>query len=377
MKKTAYFIAISMILAACGSPTDLETKKKELAAKKDELRKLTSEISALEIEVAKLDTSAREHFIPVSVSPLERATYKNPVKIQGLVESDQNVTVSAELGGKVMKIHVIEGQKVRKGQLIASIDGSTAAGQVGELEAALELARINFEKQERLWKQNIGSEIQYLQSKNQVERLQNSLASARSQLGKFTLTSPINGTVDRIFANEGEYLAPGMSAVARIVNTEDIKIHANVSERYLGKFSIGDEVSITYPGIDKSHEATISALGNYINPDNRTFGMTIYPKGMNNDLKPNLLAIITAYDYRKDSVIAVPTKLIRNDGNGDYVLTVRKDAAGIPRVVKTSVTVEKSFISSSIIKEGLSEGDLLITEGYDTVIGGDAVKIIE
>jgi RND family efflux transporter MFP subunit len=377
MKKITTVMILAVTLAACGGSSTLETKRKELDQKKEEMRKLRLEIEALEVEIAKLDTSAKEHFIPVSTETIAKGTFKHPVKLQGMVESDKDVTVSAELGGKVIRIYVKEGQKVRKGQMVASLDGATVAGQVGELEAALKMARTNYEKQERLWNQNIGSEIQYLQAKNQVERLESSLQSARAQLGKFNLTSPINGTVDQIFANEGQILAPGMSMVARIVNTDEIKIRADVSERYLGKLDLGEEVVVYYPTLDTQYSEKIGAVGNHINPDNRTFGLTIFPQNKSTKMKPNLLAIITAYDFIMDSVITVPTKLIRNDGNGDYILTITKDKAGINRVSKTSVKVLRSFAGETILESGLNQGDRIIVQGYDNVIGGDAVEIVE
>lgn len=377
MRKFTTFMILAVTLAACGGKSTLDTKKKELEKKKEEARKLNEEIKGLEIEIAKMDTTRKEHFIPVAIQTIERATFKHPVKIQGVVESDKDVTVAAEMGGKVLHIYVKEGQKVHKGQMIASLDGSTVAGQVGELEAALELARTNYGKQERLWKQNIGSEIQYLQAKNQVERLESSLSSAKAQLGKFNLTSPISGTIDQIFANEGQVLTPGMSQVARIVNTDEIKIRADVSERYLGKLDLGEEVIVHYPTLDTQYNEKIGAVGNYINPDNRTFGLTIFPDNKSTQMKPNLLAIITAYDFEMDSVITVRTNLIRNDGNGNYMLTISKDEAGTYRVGKTPVKIMRSFAGETIIRSGLNPGDQIIVEGYDNVISGDAVTIVK
>jgi len=377
MKKLIIILLAASIITGCGSSSgDLDKKKAELEEKKAELSKLKGEIKTLEAEIYELDTNKKERLIAVRALAVEPGDFKNPVKLQGLVESDQDVTIAAELGGRVTSVLVKEGQRVSKGQVIARLDGSAMAKQVEELATALELAEIAYKKQKKLWDQKIGSEIQYLQAKNGYERLKSSHEAAKANLSKFTLTSPINGNVDEVFANAGQVLAPGQSPVARIVNSNDVTVKANVSERYLTKLNTGDEVVVYYPSLEETHKEKIASIGSYINPNNRTFNVVIIPSVRNKYMKPNLLAIITAYDYKKSDVITVPTKLVRGEKGKNFVLTLKKDGDAYI-VVKQEVEVEKSFINRTVIKSGLEPGTLIVTEGYNKVVNNDRVKIID
>jgi len=364
-------------MAACssGDSNGIEEKVKVLTEKKKAFSKLKDEIEKLEKEIAELDTTAKDLGIAVMVDTIKRTTFKNPFTFQGLVASDMNVLISPEVPSIIQKIHVKEGQRIYKGQVLASLDGRAAQSNIAELEANLELAKANFEKQQRLWNQNIGSEIQYLSAKTQYEGLQKRLQNAQVQLGKYSLRSPINGTVDEIMANEGQLVGSlgGPSGVMRVVNLSDIEIKANVSESYLPAMSRGQKVEVFYPSLNMTAQEEISAIGNVIDVDNRTFTIVIKPKNKNKLLKPNLLAMITGSDFVRDNTIAVPTKLIRNDGKGNYVLVVDKETREVKKAV---VEIDKQFARHSVIKGGLEEGDLLIVEGYNSVIQGDLTKIV-
>lgn len=372
-------VIIMAVLAAigCGSDNSVDSMKKELAEKKKTYSTLKLEIETLEKKISELDSSAEKDMrTAVKLEMIAPGELKNPFQLQGLVASDRNVMVSAELGGTITGVMVKDGQIVSKGQVLATLDGAAMASQIAELKKSYELALTSFEKQESLWKQNIGTEMQYLQAKNRKESLEKSLATAQIQLGKFTLRSPISGVVDQLFKNEGEILGPGMP-LARVVDASQIKIKADVSESYLQAMKKGDEVEVYYPSLNKRSKEKIHAVGNYIHPDNRTFSVYILPSGNLQDLKPNLLALITAYDYVKSDVISVPTKLIRNDGKGDYVLTAKKETNGKMIVHKTPVEIEEKFSARSVIKSGLNSGDMLIVEGYQSVISGDEIKEVK
>ena len=378
--KYASIIALAAFLFVGCKPsqtTDLDKKKEELTKAEASLDSINKVIAGLKAEIEELDTNARTKTFPVMVEEIQKGAFKNPFQIQGLVESNQNVMVSPEVPANVVKIHVREGQRVSKGQLIASLDGSVASAQISELENALTLAETNYKKQERLWNQKIGSEMQYLQAKNSYENLQKSLQTARTQLGKYSLRAPITGTVDAIMANPGE-LVGGMTSgpVARIVNLRDIKIRANVSEKYIGQIKVGQEVQVEFPSIGLKTKEKVVAISNVIDVNNRTFVVYVKPTKNLSQMKPNLLAMITAYDFVDEDAISVPTKLVRRFGDNSFVFVVQEK--GEKKIVERRIIeIEKQFPSETIIKSGLEPGDILITEGVNSVIAGDEVKIIE
>ncbi|MFY0643788.1 MAG: efflux RND transporter periplasmic adaptor subunit [Bacteroidia bacterium] len=377
--KTTIPFLVLILIAACSKPDEntLEAKQKELKDKETELADLKAEISKIKQEIIEMDTNARSNAIAVRAIDIQAGMFKNPFQIQGLVESDQNVMISPEVPAKLIKIHVKEGQKVYKGQLIATLDGSVASSQISELENALILARTNYEKQERLWNQNIGSEMQYLQAKNNYENLQKSINTARQQLGKYSLRSPINGTVDAIMANEGELVGSLTGGpIARVVNLKDIKVKAKVSERYISMMNKGQDVQLHFPSIDLTLNEKIAAVGNVIDANNRTFTLIIKPSSNLSQLKPNMLSMITAYDFIQDNTISVPTRLVRTTGE-DYFVYVINSNGNKMVVEKRIIEIGQQFPSATIITKGLENGDRLITEGVNNVIPGDEVKVIE
>jgi membrane fusion protein, multidrug efflux system len=379
MKYLNLFTLATLVLMGCSSTPEssLEQKRLELSKAEASLDSLQTAIAAIKAEIVALDTSVRAKTFAVMATTIAKGSFQNPFQLQGLVESDQNVLMSPEVPANVISIAVKEGQRVSKGQLIATLDGSVAGSQIKELENSLSLAKISYEKQQRLWNQKIGTEMQYLHAKNQYENLQSSLVTARTQLGKYTLRSPINGTVDEIMANPGE-LVGGLTSgpVARIVNLQDIKIKANVSERYIGQIKTGQTVTLNFPSLDLQMVEKVSAVSNVIDVDNRTFVVYIKPSKNLDKLKPNLLALITAYDYVDTDAISIPTKLVRTDGEKSFVFVVKTQGQK-NLVEKRFIEIEKQFPSQTLIKSGLEIGDLLITEGVNSVVVGDEVKIIE
>lgn len=376
--KNISILLIILLATACGKKdiTEIQQKQEQLTQKEKDLVTLKKEILDLKREIQSLDTNARDNAIAVMAIEIKKGVFKNPFEVQGIVKSDRNVLVSPEVPAKIVRLHIKEGQKVSKGQVIATLDGSTANAQINELEGSMELAKLNFEKQERLWNKNIGSEMQYLQAKNQYEQLQNAIQTAQTQLGKYSLRSPISGTVDEVMANEGEFVGSMTGGpVARIVNLSDIKIVASASETYLGKLKVGQEVSLFFPSIQLNTTEKVSAISNVINPNNRTFSFYVKPTKYIKMMKPNLLAMITAHDYEANDAISVPTKLIRVANGQHFIYTIKTN--GNKRIVQKSIIqIDKQFPNKTIIKSGLAPGDMVITEGVNSVIVGDEVKII-
>ena len=376
--KNISILLIILLATACGKKdiTEIQHKQEQLTQKEKDLVTLKKEILDLKREIQSLDTNARDNAIAVMAIEIKKGVFKNPFEVQGIVKSDRNVLVSPEVPAKIIRLHIKEGQKVSKGQVIATLDGSIADAQINELEGSMELVKLNFEKQERLWNKNIGSEMQYLQAKNQYEQLQNAIQTAQTQLGKYSLRSPISGTVDEVMANEGEFVGSMTGGpVARIVNLSDIKIVASASETYLGKLKVGQEVSLSFPSIQLNTTEKVSAISNVINPNNRTFSFYVKPTKYIKMMKPNLLAMITAHDYEANDAISVPTKLIRVANGQHFIYTIKTN--GNKRIVQKSIIqIDKQFPNKTIIKSGLAPGDMVITEGVNSVIVGDEVKII-
>lgn len=370
---------IAALAAGCGNSAakgegGLAEKKQQLQEKEAKLKELNAEIKTLREEIAELDTTTEEfsgrYVTAMTVKPEE---FVHKIEIQGTADSDENVSVTTEMGGTVEQVHVTEGQKVSKGQLLLSLDDDVIRKQIGEIEVGLDLATTTFEKQKRLWEQNIGSEMQFLQAKNQKESLESKLKSAQAQLAKMNVTSPINGVVDQLNINAGELASPGRQLL-RVVDLSKIEIHADASESYLTAIREGEPVNVRFPAIGVTRQAEIKYVGSVIDPTNRTFGVEIDLNNKSGELKANLLAIIEIEDYVNDSALVVPTKYIQQQMDKDAVFVVAtEDGKKVGR--RREVKIGKTYNGNTEVLEGLKVGDVVVAEGSRDLANGEEIII--
>ena len=374
MKNIFALLLTSTLLFSCGKETkissveDLSTQHAILTTKIDSLTTLLKDV---EKELAKLDTNKK---LPiVTTFGLKNQTFKHYIEIQGVVKADKNIEIRPEFGGTVKAIYVKEGQKVKAGQTLIQLDDSEITNGIDELTTQLNLAKTTFDRQERLWKQKIGSEMQFLQAKAQKESLENNLATLKAKARKMKVIAPFSGIVDEIFPNNGELTSP-QAPVVRLLNLDKVYVEADVTETFLPVINIGTETIVDFPSINKEVTSKISQIGNYINPDNRSFKTRINLPNKDQVIKPNLLADLKILDFQAIGII-VPSNLVQQDQEGhDYVFTINKEN-NENKVVKTLITVNNEYNHQVYISEGLTENDTLVNEGARLVKTGDIVKI--
>ena len=352
---------------------ELEKKQAKLEKLLDKSDKLADRIKDLEEEIAKLDSTETEEFTNVVIETAEQSYFEHYIEVQGVVQSNENILISAELAGTITAVLVEAGQKVTQGQMLIRMDGEIIEKNISELKTSLDLFTALFNKQKNLWDQKIGSEIEYLRAKNNKETLEHKLRTAQSQLAKTMITAPINGTVDETFINKGEMAVPGMQLV-RVVNLKDIKVVSDVSEAYVGKIKPGDSVVVNFPSLDMQKKAIVNSVGRYIKPANRTFKVEVMLANANELLIPNLLAGIFIRDYMLDSAVVIPTKLIQQSSKGDYIYVVKEEEEDM---VARRVLIQsgKSYNGSTVVEQGLIVGDEYITVGFTLVSEGETVTI--
>ena len=374
--KKLFAIILLVNLVACQTKQDdsLTGKKALLAEKKSELKTLEDEIAQLKNEINKLDPPKEKPAVPVAAEQVGLSLFQRYIDVQGRVEADEVVNVSSEIGGLLLKVHVGEGQYVRKGQLVATTDVSTLETQIEELKTQLALANTVYERQSRLWEQNIGSEIQYLESKTNKERLEKSLATLQSQIRKKNIYAPINGFVDREFMKTGETAAPGMPIV-QLLNTDKIKIVADVQENFLKSISKGDSVSVYFPALGIELKETISMIGRTIDLNNRTFKIEIHTNSKGGKLKPNLLAVVKLKDFEEKDVLSIPLDVVQEEVSGNKFVYLIKEEGDKSFASKSYIEIGESNINTVIVKSGVKEGDKLITLGSKSISDGDLIRI--
>lgn len=383
MKKLSLLLFSFLVLVSCGKGKSVEDviesgNISEIRAKKAELSEqqseLNSKIAQLDAAIEKLDVNTG--YALVDVRQVSDSLFKHYVEIPGDVETNQNIIIYPEYSGILLDVNVNEGDRVQKGQILARIDEGGLSSQLAQLEAQAALAKTTFERQQRLWEQNIGSEIQYLEAQTNYEALQNSVNQMRSQLAKTIVRAPFSGIIDEVISEEGEVVAPGQSRLFRLINLSNMYISAAVPENYLGSIRKGTEVLVEIPASGTSFSSTVRQVGNYINPNNRTFEIQVEVPRSEDQVKPNLIATVKLNDYTSENAIIIPENVIQKNSAGESVVYVFKrenDSTGVAqrRILETG----RAYENSVEVTGGLEPGELLIMSGARSIQDGEQVKI--
>ena len=386
MKNLFYFISIALFLSACGGG---ETSVEDLVAQGDleKLRAKKTEISeqrkSMENSLRMLDSaiaakSGKEKLPLVNTITTEPREFVHFLELQGGVETNQNVLIYPEMSGTLQKVYVKEGERVRKGQLLASIDDGGMGSQLSQLKTQAELAKTTFERRKRLWDQKIGSEIEYLSAKTQYEAAEDAVKQTQSQLGKSTIRAPFSGIIDDVIKDQGTVVAPGPgSEVFRIVNLSDMYIKVDVPETYLGSVTEGKKAIVYFPVLGDSVETTIRETGNFIKPSNRSFSVEVPVPNKDGRIKPNLTAKVNLNDYSSEGAILIPSNIISENADGEQYVFVADAPNGDNEAVikKTVITTGKNQNGQVEVLSGLEAGSHVINEGARNVKDGQKVKI--
>ncbi|MEZ4984550.1 MAG: efflux RND transporter periplasmic adaptor subunit [Saprospiraceae bacterium] len=380
MKNIVILLPLLLILATCSQPeksgeipAGLQEKKELLRKKQALIKTLGDEITALQEAIEAQDPDAKKKGKLVTVSPIVLSDFASYSSLQGSVAAEDLLDATAEIGGRVLQMTVKEGDAVQKGKLIAVLDVEAIQKQRAELETALDLAQTVYERQQRLWEQNIGSEIQYLQAKNNKERLEKSLATIDYQLSRNKVYAPGSGIVERVVVQAGELASPGMPIV-QILNTNQLKVVVNVPEVYIKKIRTGQQVDVSIPALGMERGVSVSLIGKMVDPANRTFKVEAK---LPSDplLKPNLLAEMKIKDFEAKGVVVIPLDRIQQEVGGNRYVMLQQDAPEGKIAKKAYVEIGQSYENDIIITEGLKAGDILIMDGARGLADGQLIDI--
>ncbi len=376
MKQSILIISILLTLFSCQNRKNTpENDLAKLQADKSKIQQqvdsLNRHLKQIEKAIHQLDTLKQTQ--KVTVFTVKDTLFNHYIALHGVVSSDKNVVLRPEMGGTIQRIFVKEGQSVRRGQTLVKLDASSLTDKVAELKTQLSLAKTTFERQERLWSQKIGSEMQYLNAKTQKEILESSLKSLYTQIGKTKIKAPFSGVIEAIISKVGELIGP-QSSVIRLINLTSVYVEADVPETYLTALKKGTPVLIDFTSIDKQVSSKISKIGNYINSDNRSFKIRIPLTNKDQSIKPNLLADLRINDYSAVGIV-LPLNLIQMNQKGvSFVYSITRDSVEI-KVVKRVLELGKEYDHHVLIKNGLKVDEELVRKGGKFVKDGDVVKI--
>lgn len=386
MKKIFLLITIAFLVISCGDKKEetiatviatenlesIRTKRTEVVVKQQELN---AQLKELDAKIAQLDVSKKIPLITTFTAKSE--VFNHYLELQGNVQTKKNILIYPEMSGILQKVYVKEGQKVNKGQILGRVDDGGMSLQVAQMQIQTDLAKTTFERQERLWNQKIGSEMQYLQAKSNYEALQKGVSQLQTQLNKTVVKAPFSGVIDDVITEQGTFVSPGQSQLFRIVNLRDMYIETYIPESHLKTITKNKSVEVNFPVLDKSILSTIRQVGTFINPENRSFKVEIAVPNKDKSIKPNLTAKLKINDYTNENAFLIPQSIISENANGEqyiYVLNKKENNEGVAEriIIKTGKT-QGDVIE---VLNGVKDGTEIIHEGARSVKHGQTVKVL-
>ncbi|UOQ73732.1 efflux RND transporter periplasmic adaptor subunit [Hymenobacter cellulosilyticus] len=373
MKYTTSAAVLAMaFLASCGGKQDPAA---ELAKLKQEQAANQAKIAELEAKTGAAGADSSEvQATPVSIMKVQPESFKSYLEVQGRVDFDENASVSPRVPGVLTSIRVQRGDRVSKGQVLATQDAAVLESGIAELRTRLELAKVVYEKQARLWKQEIGTEIQYLQAKNNYEALQRSLATQQRQRAQYNVVAPFSGVVDDVPAKVGENGGPGVPVV-RLLSGSGGKIIADVSEAYANQIKVGDKALISVADLGgEDIPASVRVVSRTINPASRTFSVEFRLNKAVPELRPNMVATVRIQNYTRANATVLPVDLVQKDEQNSYVFVVEQKGGqkiAAKRVIKTGAT----YNGKIEVTQGLTTNDQVISAGYQNLNEGQVVTL--
>ena len=387
MKKILAIILLTTIFVSCGekkketiedivNSKNLEKIKEKYAEIKTQEQVLSQKLKTL--DSAKKVLEGTKSLQLITTFEVKEEVFNHFLEIQGSVVTKQNIVLYPEFSGTLNNVYVKEGQKVSKGQILAKIDDSGLSQQLAQVKVQENLAKTTFERQKRLWEQNIGSEIQYLQAETNYMAQKTAVKQLEAQLSKTNVVAPFSGVIDDVISEQGSVVVPGQSPILRIVNLNDMYVEAEVPENYLPNVIPGKQVEAYFSVLNKTVTTSVRQVGNYINPNNRAFKIEVGIPNNDNDVKPNLTARLKINDYTNEKAILIPQNIISENSNGDQYIYIVKDIDSLSRATAKQIFITTGKTQGDLIEvlSGLNVGDKIIKEGARSVQDDQLIEVM-
>ncbi len=372
--KQILIICAVLFLTACsankGENGSLTEKKSTLEALMKDRDALSTKIVALENEIEQLDSSSsNEKMKLVEFAILTNQDFSHYIELQGKITTENIYYVTPRgMGGQVKSMFVKQGDRVKKGQLLMKLEDGIIQQNIKQVESQLSFAKNIFSRQENLWKDGIGTEVQFLSAKNNVESLEKQLSLVKEQLSTTNVLAEAPGVIDAVSIKVGETFMGSPLAGITIVDPSVLKATVDVPENYITKFKKGMKTIVSIPDINKSINSEISLISETINISSRSFIAECKLTGVK-DIKPNQIAIVKVLDHESKNAIVIPVETVQTDEKGKYVFIFsNENGKNIAR--KKSIEIGEFYDELIEVKSGLATGDKVITKGFQGLYEG-------
>ncbi len=360
-----------MSTVGCKGKSANEDPMAKLTALKEQKAAIDAQITALQQELITKGVIEKK-FRTVALTEIKQAPFYHYVDLQGRVDADESFSATSKIPGSIKKIYVKNGDEVKEGEILAELEDAVILSSLKEQEGQLVVATDLYGRQKSLWEQNIGSEVQYIQAKNNKESIERSIATLKENWAMTKIHAPNSGTVDNVILNQGDAISPGVPLCV-ILNLNKLKIKGEVTEAYASKVNKGDQVQVYFPDSGKELKTSVSYVSKSINTINRTFTVEC-SLGNGGDYRANQIAVMKIVDYFNPKAIVIPVNLIQSSEEGDFVLVVEKTGDGNQALVKrVAVRQGQNYSGYVEILQGLKEGDQIVSTGFQDINNGETV----
>lgn len=388
MKKIIYPLSLILLFITC-SQQRTEISDKSLVEDNDLTELITKrtyytkQINDLSLELENINSAidalgGTEKRQLITAFKSKKQPFEHQLEVQANIKTRQNVLIYPEFAGRLIKLKVEEGQKVKKGTLLAIIEDAGLKDQLDQIKLQLDLTKTTFERTKRLWDQKIGSEMMYLEAQTRYKAAKKQVSQIRQQLAKTKIYAPFNGVIDEIPARLGSNLIPGVTPVLRIVNLNSMFAESDVPENYLPNITKGSKATVTIPALNLVQKTQVHQTGNFISATNRTFRVEARLENPEGIIKPNLNARLSIIDYYNPEAIMIPLRVIRENANGQpyvFILSNPEKDNGYT-TEKRMIVLGKSKEEMIEILEGVEIDELIADEGVSLLVSNQKVKRI-
>lgn len=388
MKKIIYPLSLILLFITC-SQQSTESSDKSLVEDNDLAELITKrtyytkQINDLSLELENINSAidalgGTEKRQLITAFKSKKQPFEHQLEVQANIKTRQNVLIYPEFAGRLIKLKVEEGQKVKKGTLLAIIEDAGLKDQLDQIKLQLDLTKTTFERTKRLWDQKIGSEMMYLEAQTRYKAARKQVSQIRQQLAKTKIYAPFSGVIDQIPARLGSNLIPGVTPVLRIVNLNSMFAESDVPENYLPNITKGSKATVTIPALNLVQKTQVHQTGNFISATNRTFRVEARLENPEGIIKPNLNARLSIIDYYNPEAIMIPLRVIRENANGQpyvFILSNPEKDNGYT-TEKRMIVLGKSKEEMIEILEGVTIDELIADEGVSLLVSNQKVKRI-
>lgn len=380
-----YVLSSLMLLAtACNNNTtsiDALIDNNDQEALHQRRIEIQKEVQQLEVKAQTIDDylasqDESQRMALVTVDTLKPTLFKHYIEVQGDLATEENILIYSEVSGVIEKLPIKKGQSVSKGQVLAVVDDGGMQSQLAQLQSQESLAKTTFERQGRLWEDNIGSEIQYLEAESTYNSAKSAVAQVKRQLNKSTIRAPFSGIVDELLVEQGQLSTPGQTPILRLVNLNNLYIDASIPENYLPAIKKGSDVEIHIRSINETFEAEVAQIGSHINAENRTFKTRIQIPRKIELARPNQIASIRVNDYTNEEAILIPNKILQVNSQGkSYIYVYSKDDRDKAIAKRRMLEIGKSQGNMTEVLSGLKASDIILLDGAKSVRDGERIRL--